>query len=207
MGCIHGEGSRAAVISRRDTITPNPISFEIVGTAVKAGEPAVTVSGTSISMGVSDDLIIVGSASTTSPPAAVFTVSAQRFTADGANLIGSSLIVTADGPAAVVAGTKLSLDLSGVLIVGDATTTLAELSPHSVLIVGGKSFTADGAGLVECGGDASRVSWSVATALTATRVAVVCVSLSSCEALPMAELTQVTTSVLRKRAHRTFNAA
>ncbi|CAF9917456.1 MAG: hypothetical protein ALECFALPRED_000229 [Alectoria fallacina] len=106
-----------------------------------------------------------------------------------------------------MAGTKLSLDSSGVLIVGDSTTTLAELSPHSVFTVGGKSFTADGADLVEYAGDASRVSWSVVTALTATRVAVVCVSLSSCEALPMAELTQVTTSVLRKRAHRTFNAA
>ena len=84
-----------------------------------------------------------------------------------------------------MAGIKLSLDSSGVLIVGDATTTLAELSPHFVFTVGGKSFTADGAGLVECGGDASRVSWSVANA----------------------EFTQVTTSVLRKRAHRTFNAA
>ena len=60
------------------TITPNPTSLEIAGTAVKAGEPAVTVSGTSISMGVSGDLTVEGSASTTSPPALVFTVGPQR---------------------------------------------------------------------------------------------------------------------------------
>lgn len=133
------------------TITPNPTSFEIAGTAVKAGGPAVTVAGTSISMGVSGDLVVGGSAGTTSPPAAVFTVGAQRFTADGANLIGSGATVTADGPAAVVAGTKVSLGSSGVLVVGDATTTLAGLSPSSVFTVAGKSFTADGAGLVASG--------------------------------------------------------
>ena len=125
------------------TITPNPTSFEIAGTAVKAGAPAVTVSGTNISLGVSGDLIIGGSASTTSPPAAVFTVGAQRFTADGANLIESGQTVTANGPAAVVGGTKVSLDSSGVLFVGDATTTLAGLSPSSVFTVGGSTFTAN----------------------------------------------------------------
>ena len=133
------------------TVTANPTSFNLAGTAVKAGEPAVTVSGTSISMGVSGDLIIGSSASTTSPPAAVFTVGAQRFTADGANLMGSGSTITADGPAAVVAGSKVSLDSSGVLIVGDATTTLAELSSPSVFTVAGQSFTADGAGLVASG--------------------------------------------------------
>ena len=86
------------------TITANPTSFLIAGTPVKAGAPAVTVSGTSIGRGIS----------TASPPAAVFTVGAQRFTVDGASLVVSGTTVTAGGPAALVAGTTVSLDPSGV---------------------------------------------------------------------------------------------
>ena len=76
--------------------------------------------------------------------------------------------------------TRRILNLSRVLIVDNTTITLAELLPHFVFTVGGESFTIDRAGLVECSRDASRVSCSVATALTATHV---CVSLASCEAL------------------------
>ena len=128
------------------TITSNPTSFEIADTAVKAGGPAVTSAGTSISMRVSGDLIIGGNAKTTSPPAAVFTVGAQRFTADGAGLIASGTTITAGGPAAVVAGTKVSLGSSGVLTVGDTATTLATLPRPSIFTVGGFTFTADPTG-------------------------------------------------------------
>ena len=125
------------------TVTANPTSFEIAGTPVKAGQPAVTVSGTGISMGLSGDLVIGGSAKTLSPPAAVFTVEAQQFTAKGAGLVESGTTVTAGGPAALISGTNVSLDPSGVLIVGDTTTTLAGFALPSVFTVGGETFTAN----------------------------------------------------------------
>ena len=125
------------------TITANPTSFQAAGTPVIAGAPAVTVSGTSISMGLSGDLVIGGSTSTASPPAAVFTVGAQRFTADGASLVVSGTTVTAGGPAALVAGTTVSLDPSGVLVVGETRSTLAGLARPTIFTVGGETFTAN----------------------------------------------------------------
>lgn len=127
-------------------VTANPTSFEIAGTPVKAGEPAVTVSGTGISMGLSGDLVIGGSTTTPSPPAAVFTVGAQHFTANGAGLVESGTTVTAGGPAALISGTNISLDPSGVLIVGDITTTPPGLALPSVFTVGGETFTASPTG-------------------------------------------------------------
>lgn len=38
------------------TFTANPTSFQIARIPVKAGEPAVTVSGTAVSIGLSGDL-------------------------------------------------------------------------------------------------------------------------------------------------------
>ena len=128
------------------TVTANPTSFEIAGTPVKAGEPAVTVLGTGISLGLSGDLVIGGSAKTLSPPAAIFTVGAQRFTANGAGLVESGTTVTTGGPAALISGTKVSLDPSGVLTVGDTTTTLAGFALPSVFTVGGETFTANPTG-------------------------------------------------------------
>ena len=136
------------------TITANPTSFDIAGTPIKAGAPAVTVSGTAISMGASGDLVIGAGASTTSPPAAaaaVFTVGAQRFTAEGSTLVGSGTTIRPGGPAALVAGTTVSLDPSGVLTVGDVTTTLPGLSQPSAYTVGGETFTPNPTGFPVAG--------------------------------------------------------
>ena len=148
-GSLHQ--SSAILTIAGHTITPNPTSFEIAGTAVKAGGSAVTVAGTSISMGVSGDLVVGGSAGTTSPPAAVFTVGAQRFTADGAGLVASGTTITAGGPAVVVAGTTVNLDSSGILTVGDTTTALATLPRPSIFTVGGSTFTANPTGFSVAG--------------------------------------------------------
>ena len=125
------------------TITANPTSFQIAGTLVKAGAPAVTVSGTPISIGLSGDLVIGGSITPSPPPAAIFTVGAQRFTADGTDLVGSDTTIHAGDPAVLVAGTSASLDSSGVLVLGSSTTTLAGLSPSSIYTVGDETFTAN----------------------------------------------------------------
>lgn len=125
------------------TITANQTSFQISGTPVIAGAPAVTISGTPISIGLSGDLIIGGSGSITTPHAAVFTVGAQRFTADGADLLGSGTTVRAGGPAVLVAGTTVSLGPSGELVVGSTTTTLPGFPPSFIFTVGGQTFTAN----------------------------------------------------------------
>ena len=125
------------------TVTANPTSFQIAGTPVKAGGLAVTVSGTAISMDLSGNLVVGGGASITSPPATVFTVGAQRFTADGDDLVGSGTTIRAGGPAALVSGTPVSLGSSGVLVVGGTTTSLAGFPQSSVFTVGGEIFTAN----------------------------------------------------------------
>ena len=124
-------------------ITANPTSFQIAGTPVKAGAPAVTVSGTPISLGLSGDLVIGSSVIPNSLHAAIFTVGAQRFTADGTDLVSSDTTVHVGDPAVLVAGTSASLDSSGVLVLGSSTTTLAGLSPSSIYTVGGETFTAN----------------------------------------------------------------
>lgn len=124
-------------------ITANPTSFQIAGTPVKAGGPAVTVLGTAVSMGLSGNLVIGGGASITSPPATIFTVGAQQFTADGADLVASGTTVRAGGPAALVAGTPVSLGPSGVLVVGSTTTTLGGFPRSSIFTIGGATFTAN----------------------------------------------------------------
>ncbi len=136
------QGSTVLTIAGH-TVTANPTSFQIAGTPIKAGERAVTISGTPIRIGSSGDLIIGGSASTTPPPAAVYTVGAQKFTADGGNLVRSDTTVRAGGPAVLVAGTTVSLGPSGVLVVGDTTSTLAGLSHPSTFTVGSDTFTAN----------------------------------------------------------------
>lgn len=124
-------------------ITANPTSFQVAGTPVKAGAPAVTISGTRISIGLSGDLVIGSSVTPNSPPAAIFTVGSQRFTADGADIIGSDTTIHAGDPAVLVGGTSASLDSSGVLVLGISTTTLAGLSPSSIYTVGDETFTAN----------------------------------------------------------------
>ena len=124
-------------------ITANPTSFQIAGTPIKAGDPAVTISGTAISIGSSGDLVVGGVASTTFPPAAVFTVGGQQLTADGADLVASGTTIHACQPAILVSGTTVSLGSSGVLVVGGTTTTLAGFSPSSTFTVGGQTFTAN----------------------------------------------------------------
>lgn len=126
------------------TITANPTSFQIAGTPVKAGAPAVTISGTPISIDLSGNLVIGGNGPLMSPPAAVFTVGAQRFTAHGTDLVGSDTTVRAGDPAVLIAGTSASLGSSGVLVLGSSTTTLAGLpSSASIYTVGDETFTAN----------------------------------------------------------------
>ena len=125
------------------TITANPTSFQIAGTPVKAGEPAVIVSGTAVSIGLSGDLVIGGSASTTSSLATIFTVGAQRSTVNGAGLVGSGTTFHAGGPAVLVEGNSVNLGHSGVLVVGSITTNSAGLSQSSIFTVGDQTFTAN----------------------------------------------------------------
>lgn len=137
-----GESSTVLTIAGH-TITANPTSLQLAGTPVEAGGPAVTMSGTAISMGLSGTLVIGGRASVTSPPAMIFTVGAQQFTADGADLVTSGTTIHAGGAPALVAGTPVSLGPSGVLVVGSTTTTLVGFQQSSIFTVGGHTFTAN----------------------------------------------------------------
>ena len=106
------------------------------GTIVSAGDPAITVDGTTVSLDESGALTI-GSAtiSLTNPsptPAAteIFTVADQTFTPNPSVFPIDGITISADGPAATISGTVISLGQNGVLKNGSSTVSL--LTPSNV---------------------------------------------------------------------------
>ena len=124
------------------TITPNPSAFQIAGTKISAGGPAVTLDGTVVSLGPSGALVI-GNAIITLPttlptpfsnPDVV--VAGETITPNWSNFSVAGTVVSAGGPPITVNGTLVSLQRSGTLIVGSSTLTLPAPSPSGTDIDG-----------------------------------------------------------------------
>ena len=110
------------------TFTPNPSGFPIAGTTISANGPAVTVSGTIISLGQSGALAI-GSSTVTLPtppaiPGEAYTVAGQTFTPNPTLLTLAGTPISAGGPAATLNGTIIALYPSGTLILESSTVPL-----------------------------------------------------------------------------------
>ena len=111
------------------TFTPNPSAFPIAGTTISAGGPAVTISGTIISLGQHGALKI-GSSTINLPtasnnlPSKVYTVAGQVFTPNPSAFSIAGTTISAGGPAATVGGTVISLEPSGTLVIGSSTIPL-----------------------------------------------------------------------------------
>ena len=157
--------------------TPNPSAFSIAGTTVSAGGPAVTVAGTVVSLSQSG-VLAIGSSIISLPtqsytPREVYTIAGQTLTPDPSTFIIAGTTVSVGGPAATIDGTIISLQPSGILLIGSRTipllTTPAPTFQSSdididgfdvkaessfIVIVDGKTLTAGAAGVTLSGGKA-----------------------------------------------------
>ena len=160
------------------TFTPNPSTFSIAGTTISAGGPAVTVDGTVVSLGQSGALGIGSSTFDLSPlsytPSKAYTAAGQTFTPNPSAFPIANTIISAGGPAATVDGTTISLQPSGILLIGSSTISLLTTPPptfsssdididgfdvkaefSSIVIVNGMALTAGAAGVTLSGGTIS----------------------------------------------------
>lgn len=112
--------------------TANPTGFVVAGSYITPGGPAQHISGTPISFD-SSGVIYIGDSTTILPAmqtepasAVILAVGGRLFTASpsGFNL-GKSIIVPGR-PAVTISGTPISLDPSGVMVIGDSTVSLQQ---------------------------------------------------------------------------------
>ena len=103
-------------------------AFQIAGTIVSEGGPAVTIDGTIVSLGQSGALAV--DSSTVYLPTLsdtlnnVYTVAGQTLTPNPSAFTIAGAVISAGGPAAVIDGTIVSLEPSGTLLVGSDTIQL-----------------------------------------------------------------------------------
>ena len=118
------------------TFTPNPTGFAIAGTSLLRGGPAITISGTPVSLTPSG--LVIGTNIYQVPD--VFTVGGQTFTPNptGFSIAGTS--ISKGGPGITISGTPISLSPSGLVIGTDV------YQPPDVFTVGGQVFTANPTG-------------------------------------------------------------
>ena len=137
------------------TFTANPTGFNIGGSRIDPGSPTITISGTPIFL---DRLgiLVIGSLTTSlsanptqPPPAKLFTVGGQTFSADptGFNVAGSRVIP--GGTPVILSGTTVSLSPSGVLIIGNSAISLpTQTVVPGVYTVRGLAITAESSGAI-----------------------------------------------------------
>ena len=75
------------------------------------------------------------------PPQSIITIDSQAFTANPTGFKVNNAAITPGGAAYTVNGTIISLDQSGVLVVGSSTISLTTLATASILAVAGQIFT------------------------------------------------------------------
>ena len=137
------------------TFTANPTGFNIGGSRIDPSSPTITISGTPIFLDRSG-ILVIGSLTTSlsanptqPPPAKLFTVGGQTFSADptGFNVAGSRVIP--GGTPVILSGTTVSLSPSGVLIIGDSAISLpTQTVVPGVYTVRGLAITAESSGAI-----------------------------------------------------------
>ena len=149
-------------------ITPPPLTFDsqtytadinskyiIDGQTLTPGGPAITVSGTRLSLAPSATQVVIGSSTKDLAPAITLpplTFDSHIYTANSASdyiIDGQTLIP--GGPALTVSGTRLSLAPSGTeVIIGTSTIPLNPTAPSShppPLTIGSQTITPNAAGV------------------------------------------------------------
>lgn len=138
-----------------ETITANPTGFFVDGSQILPGSPAVLISGTPVSLGISANLVIgTSTISLSGQPysANAFKIGDESFTANPTGFTVAGSQVLPGGSAVIVSGTTLSLNPSGVLNIGGASIGLTSPAPSADSInVGGQTFTANPTGFAIAG--------------------------------------------------------
>ncbi|KAL9637608.1 MAG: hypothetical protein Q9164_002090, partial [Protoblastenia rupestris] len=108
------------------TFTANPTAIPIPCTILTPGGPALTISGTPISLAPSGTLIIgTSSIHLPAPNASIFTVGSQTFTVTDLSAVPTASInLTPSGAAVTVDGTAVSLALGGTLVNGGSSVVI-----------------------------------------------------------------------------------
>jgi len=151
-------GSSAVPVTLGDgtTVTIDPNAGLIVGgTTLRQGDPALTVSGTTMSIGPSGLVIVDPSGTSTVPiPSgtgsnSVITVGGSTFTmSNGAVVLGPGTTLQSGDPARTISGTTLSIGPSGLVIMDPSTTRTVPVPSTSLITVGNSVFTVGPNGLV-----------------------------------------------------------
>ena len=106
------------------------------------GQPAITVSGTPVSMGAAG-IVIAGGTIPITKASALATVAGQPITAAGSSGIlevaGST--IRPGGPQVTISGTPVSLNPSGILVIGTYTITPSVEPAPTRFVVGTDTFT------------------------------------------------------------------
>lgn len=149
-----GPASAVLLTAGGQLFTANPSGFDIGNLRIAPGEPAVTISGTPISL-ASSGVLVIGDSTVSlqqgqTPVPKVFTFADKTFTANPTGFnIGDSRIGPGS-PTITISGTPVFLDPSGILVIGSLTRSLSATTtqPPSARIftVGGQSFSVDPTG-------------------------------------------------------------
>jgi len=124
--------------------TAAPGGFAIGSQTLSPEGPAITLSGTPLSLSLGPSGLQIGNTIISLPSAApnsVFTVGGQAFTAAPSGFAIGSQTLSPEGPAITLSGTPLSLGSLGLQI-GSSTIFLPSAAPNSVFTVAGQAFTA-----------------------------------------------------------------
>ena len=128
-----------------------PSHVVIGGQTAAPGGPAIIVAGASISLPFPNAPADGSNLNPTLPPAPplVYTIAEQAITANPTRMVVGESTIQAGGPAATVAGTPVSLQSSGALVIGGSTyPVVAAASPGlqisaPIYTVGDQPFTAN----------------------------------------------------------------
>ena len=126
----------------------HPIGFTVAGSKVLPGGAPVTVSGTPVSLDPSGTLFLGSTPiplgpTPLNPTNSIFLLGGEAFAPKSTGFIIAGSIVLPGGPPTTVSGTRISLNPSGELILGDSTMDLKKNPPATALTVGGQAFTAN----------------------------------------------------------------
>jgi hypothetical protein len=128
-------------------IIPYPSEIVTLGHTITQGAPAITISGTAISLGYTG--LLIGSKTISisfSASRAVFTIAGQVITPFANGVVIAGQTISQGAPAITMSGTVISLGPSG-LVLGSSTIPLPTQGPSSTFVLGGQTFTANGAAI------------------------------------------------------------
>ena len=135
-------------------ITANPTAITIGATDIHPGDPAATIGGTRISLNTASSLILdaktIPLAST--PPTLTTTIGNQPLTANPTALTIAGTTLHPGDPAISIAGTPISLNAVGNLVIASRTTPLTTKSATQLITtIAGQVITAAANGIVIAG--------------------------------------------------------